>query len=87
MPSRRRSSAVASKVSSSLTRSGCGPALKPRLDRVFDNPDLAAAIGLRPDRVRATWSRFLRGSRRINMQHPFALYVLLSWCSRHRITL
>jgi asparagine synthase (glutamine-hydrolysing) len=62
-------------------------ALRPRLGRVLDSPDLAAAIGLRPERVRSTWSRFLQGSRRINMQHPFALYVLQSWCSRHRVTL
>jgi asparagine synthase (glutamine-hydrolysing) len=61
-------------------------ALRPRLDRVFGNPDLASSIGLRPDRVRSIWSKFLQGSRRINMQHPFALYVLLNWCFRHRVT-
>jgi asparagine synthase (glutamine-hydrolysing) len=62
-------------------------ALRRRLERVFDNPELASAIGLRPDRVRSIWTRFLQGSRRTNMQHPFALYVLLSWCARHRVTL
>jgi asparagine synthase (glutamine-hydrolysing) len=62
-------------------------ALRPRLDRVLDDPELAAAIGLRPDRVRATWSRFLEGSRRINMQHPLALYVAMDWCDRYRVAL
>ena len=62
-------------------------ALRPRLDRIFDDPDAASSLGLSPDRVRGIWSQFLEGSRRINMQHPFALYVLLSWCSRHRVAL
>ena len=62
-------------------------ALKPRLHRILSNPDIASGIGLRPDRVRSIWSQFLQGSRRINMQHPFALYVLMDWCYRHRVTL
>lgn len=62
-------------------------ALRPRLDRIFDDPDAASSLGLRPDRVRDVWSQFLGGSRRINMQHPFALYVLMNWCSRHRVAL
>ncbi|WP_068418020.1 asparagine synthase (glutamine-hydrolyzing) [Planctomyces sp. SH-PL62] len=61
--------------------------LKPQLDQTLRDSDVAGGLGLRPDRVRGVWSDFLEGSRRINMQHPFALYVLLSWCSRHGVAL
>jgi asparagine synthase (glutamine-hydrolysing) len=62
-------------------------ALKSRLDRVLTDRGLAEAVGLRPEQVVRTWSDFLRGSRRINMQHPLALYVLMRWCDRHAVSL
>ena len=62
-------------------------ALRSRLDEVLTDRGLARAIGLRPEQVARIWSDFLRGSRRINMQHPLALYVLMRWCNRHGITL
>ena len=58
-------------------RSGCGVPSGRGSIAILNNADIAAAIGLRPDRVQSIWSQFLQGSRRINMQHPFALYVLI----------
>jgi asparagine synthase (glutamine-hydrolysing) len=61
-------------------------ALKPRLDEVLTEASLSRALGLRPESVARIWSAFLGGYRGINMQHPLALYVLLRWCHRNRVT-
>jgi asparagine synthase (glutamine-hydrolysing) len=62
-------------------------ALKSRFDEVLTRADLARKAGLRPEAVRQLWDDFRAGFRGINMQHPLALYVLLRWCSRHRVTM
>ncbi len=61
-------------------------ALKPCLDEVLYRDDLTQRIGLRPDAVRQIWDQFQGGFRGVNMQHPLALYILLRWCARNRIT-
>ena len=62
-------------------------ALKPQFSEILENPAMAEQLGLRPQRVRSLWTSFLQGSRSINMQHPLALYILLTWCQQHRMEL
>jgi asparagine synthase (glutamine-hydrolysing) len=61
--------------------------LKPTLDEVLTSPDRSRAVGLRPREVAGIWAKFLQGERSQNMQHPLALFVLLRWCSQHKVTL
>jgi asparagine synthase (glutamine-hydrolysing) len=61
-------------------------ALRSHFDTVLQDADRARAIGLRPERVKQVWQQFLSGYRGLNMQHPLALYALMRWCGRHRVS-
>jgi asparagine synthase (glutamine-hydrolysing) len=60
--------------------------LRPCIDAVLGDARQLQSIGLRPERVKRVWDRFLGADRSVNMQHPLALYALARWCARNSVT-
>ncbi len=61
--------------------------LQPDMEAVFADQGLCRRTGLRSDVVRTLWRSFLRGRPGIYWSRVWAIYVLLSWCRSHDVSL
>ena len=61
--------------------------LQPQMEAVFDDPALARRVGLRAETVRTLWRSFVDGRPGLYWSRVWAIYVLLSWCQTHDVTL
>jgi asparagine synthase (glutamine-hydrolysing) len=61
--------------------------LQPQMDAMFADPGLAARAGLRGPAVQTLWRSFLAGRPGLYWSRVWALYVLLSWCQAHQMSL
>ena len=60
--------------------------LYPDMEAVFADPGLARQAGLRSDVVQTLWRSFVRGRPGIYWSRVWAIYVLLSWCRNHEVS-
>jgi asparagine synthase (glutamine-hydrolysing) len=61
--------------------------LQPQMDAVLSDLDLARRVGLDGESVRTLWRSFLAGRPGLYWSRVWALYVLLSWCQTHDVSL
>jgi asparagine synthase (glutamine-hydrolysing) len=61
--------------------------LQPQMDALFADDVLAARVGLRAEAVRTLWRSFSAGRPGLYWSRVWALYVLLSWCRTHDVSL
>ena len=61
--------------------------LQPEMEAVFADVGLARRVGLRGEAVRTLWRSFTDGRPGLYWTRIWALYVLLSWCQRHEVSL
>jgi asparagine synthase (glutamine-hydrolysing) len=61
--------------------------LQPQMEALFSDPEAAARIGLDGASVRTLWRSFVDGRPGLYWSRIWALYVLLSWCQIHEISL
>lgn len=61
--------------------------LQPQMEAVFIDPQLAGRAGLRSQALKTLWSSFVDGRPGIYWSRIWALYVLLSWCQTHDVSL
>ena len=57
------------------------------MQAVFDDTALARGIGLNPEAAQTLWRSFADGRPGLYWSRVWALYVLLSWCQAHDVTL
>ena len=63
-------------------KAGLGKAM----DATLRDSAAASAAGLNPDLVRRLWQAFLDGSPGLYWSRVWAIYVLVRWCQRHRLS-
>jgi asparagine synthase (glutamine-hydrolysing) len=61
--------------------------LRPQMDALFADPGCARRVGLRGEAVRTLWRSFVGGRPGLYWSRVWALYVLLSWCEIHDVSL
>jgi asparagine synthase (glutamine-hydrolysing) len=61
--------------------------LQPQMKAVFEDATLARGTGLNPEATRTLWQSFVDGRPGLYWSRVWALYVLLSWCAAHDVTL
>jgi asparagine synthase (glutamine-hydrolysing) len=61
--------------------------LQPRMDSAFRDPALARRAGLRGEVLQTLWRSFCSGRPGLYWTRVWALYVLLSWCETHDVSL
>lgn len=61
--------------------------LKPELDRVFADTELIGRVGLNAATVQKLWSSYTSGKRGLHWSRVWAIYVLLTWCQSHEVSL
>jgi len=61
--------------------------LRPQMESVFRDDHLAARAGLRGDALRTLWRSFTDGRPGLYWTRIWGLYVLLSWCREHDVSL
>jgi len=61
--------------------------LSNRMDEVFHDLNLILSIGLNPEAVTRLWRAYKRGAPGIYWSRIWSLFVLLTWCQAHRVTL
>jgi asparagine synthase (glutamine-hydrolysing) len=60
--------------------------LYPDMEAVFADQGLARQAGLRSEVVQTLWRSFVRGMPGIYWSRVWAIYVLLSWCRNHEVS-
>jgi len=60
--------------------------LQPRMNACFANAELARRAGLRGETVRTLWRSFTEGRPGLYWSRVWALYVLMSWCQTHDVS-
>jgi asparagine synthase (glutamine-hydrolysing) len=61
--------------------------LQPQMEALFDDSALVRSVGLRPETVRTLWRSFAAGRPGLYWSRVWAIYVLLSWCQTHDMSL
>jgi len=61
--------------------------LQPQMQARFGDAGLARRVGLRGDSLRTLWRSFVDGRPGLYWSRVWALYVLLSWCETHDVSL
>ncbi|HXB57374.1 MAG TPA: asparagine synthase (glutamine-hydrolyzing) [Vicinamibacteria bacterium] len=61
--------------------------LRPQMETVFADDGLARRVGLRGEAVQTLWRSFAGGRSGLYWSRIWALYVLLSWCQTHDLSL
>jgi asparagine synthase (glutamine-hydrolysing) len=61
--------------------------LQPQMQTVFEDGALARRAGLRGESVRTLWRSFRDGRPGLYWSRVWALYVLLSWCEAHDVSM
>ena len=61
--------------------------LQPQMEALFADEALARRVGLRGETVRTLWRSFSDGRPGLYWSRVWALYVLLSWCQTHDLSL
>jgi asparagine synthase (glutamine-hydrolysing) len=61
--------------------------LQPQMESVFGDAGLARQVGLRGDPVRTLWRSFVEGRRGLYWTRVWAVYVLMSWCRQHDVSM
>jgi asparagine synthase (glutamine-hydrolysing) len=61
--------------------------LQPQMEALFADIGLARRVGLRGDAVRTLWRSFADGRPGLYWTRIWAIYVLLSWCQTHDVSL
>ena len=61
--------------------------LRDEVDRTLRDPELVSRAGLRPRAVERLWKAFLDGGAGIYWSRVWALYVLVRWCARNRLSI
>jgi asparagine synthase (glutamine-hydrolysing) len=61
--------------------------LQPQMEALFSDPEAARRVGLDSDSLRTLWRSFVDGRPGLYWSRIWALYVLLSWCQIHEISL
>jgi asparagine synthase (glutamine-hydrolysing) len=56
------------------------------MDETLRDPAAVKAVGLAPDAVTRVWKAFLDGHPGLYWSRVWAIYVLVRWCQRHRIS-
>jgi asparagine synthase (glutamine-hydrolysing) len=60
--------------------------LQPQMQAVFADEDQARRVGLRSQAVQTLWRSFVAGRPGLYWSRLWALYVLLSWCQTHDVS-
>jgi asparagine synthase (glutamine-hydrolysing) len=61
--------------------------LQPEMERVLCDAALVSQAGLRPETVRTLWKSYVAGKPGLYWSRVWSIYVLLSWCQNHDVTL
>ncbi len=61
--------------------------LQPQMQNLFADQQLARSVGLRSEAVQTLWRSFIAGRPGLYWTRLWALYVLLSWCHTHEVSL
>ena len=61
--------------------------VQPRMEQVLGDAALVRRVGLCPDAVRTLWRSFKAGRRGLYWSRVWSIYVLLSWCQTHEMSL
>jgi asparagine synthase (glutamine-hydrolysing) len=61
--------------------------LQPRMEALFNDGALAGRVGLRGEALRTLWRSFTSRRPGLHWSRVWALFVLLSWCERHDVSL
>jgi asparagine synthase (glutamine-hydrolysing) len=61
--------------------------LQPRMQELFEDQQQASRAGLRGDVVRTLWRSFAAGRPGLYWTRVWAIYVLLSWCQAHDVSI
>jgi asparagine synthase (glutamine-hydrolysing) len=61
--------------------------LRPQMERAFADDGLARRAGLRGEAVQTLWRSFAGGRSGLYWSRIWAIYVLLSWCQTHDVSL
>ena len=65
----------------------CRRRLSDVIDATFADAQLSTAIGLRPEAVGQLWRSYQAGAPGLYWSRIWSLFVLLSWCRRHGVSL
>jgi asparagine synthase (glutamine-hydrolysing) len=57
------------------------------MDEVFADAGAFEKVGLNPHAAASVWRSFAAGRPGISWSRVWALFVLVDWCRRHRVTL
>jgi asparagine synthase (glutamine-hydrolysing) len=61
--------------------------LQPRMEALFADSELPRRVGLRGEAVQTLWRSFLDGRPGLYWSRVWAIYVLLSWCQTHDMSI
>lgn len=61
--------------------------LRPELDRLFSDKELIRRVGLDAATVQMLWESYTSGRRGLHWSRVWSIYVLLSWCLSHDVSL
>ncbi|HWW92953.1 MAG TPA: asparagine synthase (glutamine-hydrolyzing) [Vicinamibacteria bacterium] len=61
--------------------------LRPQMETVFADEGLARRVGLRGEALQTLWRSFTGGRSGLYWSRIWAIYVLLSWCQTHEVSL
>jgi asparagine synthase (glutamine-hydrolysing) len=61
--------------------------LRPQMEAVFGDDGLARRVGLRGEALQTLWRSFAGGRSGLYWSRVWAIYVLLSWCQTHDLSL
>jgi asparagine synthase (glutamine-hydrolysing) len=61
--------------------------LKPQIEATFQDRDLAQRTGIDPEAVGKPWRAYQAGAPGLYWSRVWAMFVLLWWCQRHRVSL
>jgi asparagine synthase (glutamine-hydrolysing) len=61
--------------------------LRPELDRLFADKELISRVGLNANTVQTLWNSYTSGRRGMHWSRVWAIYVLLTWCQTHDVSL
>ncbi|HEY6477728.1 MAG TPA: asparagine synthase (glutamine-hydrolyzing) [Polyangia bacterium] len=65
----------------------CRRAMRQRIDDMYNDEALCARVGIDGRTAVALWRSFLAGGPGLYWSRVWAVFVLLDWCSRHRVSL
>jgi len=61
--------------------------LRDEINRVFNDENGFAKLGMDTKKSNAVWQRFLNRPQSMGWSRPWSLFVLARWCELHQITL